>query len=85
LDLITARADGTHRRKVVSNVRNPVWSPNGKLLAFDRDHGETGNNPTSTIYTIRPDGTHLRRLFTDHPGAGNEGFSNGLDWQPLPR
>jgi Tol biopolymer transport system component len=38
----------------------PFWSPDGSLIAFTRKH--EGNN--FDIFTIRPDGTDLRRLTT---------------------
>jgi TolB protein len=36
----------------------PDWSPNGSLIAFTRCVPDT----VCAIYTVRPDGTHLRRL-----------------------
>ncbi len=38
----------------------PFWSPDGKLISFTRKHD--GSN--FDIYTIKPDGTDLRRLTT---------------------
>jgi Tol biopolymer transport system component len=49
------RPDGSGLRKVTKNARDraPAWSPDGEWLAFDR---------AGVIYTIRADGTGLRRL-----------------------
>ena len=81
-DLVVARADGTARRTIAAEVSSPVWSPNGQLLAFDRCPRCLNNDNTSSIYSVRPDGTGARALFTDHPGT-DIGFGQ-LDWQALP-
>jgi Tol biopolymer transport system component len=39
---------------------NPDWSPNGKLIVFQRAKSNSGAG--TGIYTIRPDGTGLKRL-----------------------
>jgi TolB protein len=53
------RADGARVRQLAHGVEeyDPAWSPTGAEIAFGdtRDH---------SLYTIRPDGTHLRRLTT---------------------
>ena len=59
----------------------PHWSPDGRRIAFEGDPAEPGNND---VYTIRVDGTDLRRL-TSQPGYdGNahyapDGRSIGFD------
>jgi hypothetical protein len=83
LNVVTARADGSHRRTLAVNATSPAWSPNGQLIAFDRCPKCTSNNMTSSIYTMRTDGSGLRRLYTDHPGT-DIGFGQ-LDWQALAR
>jgi Tol biopolymer transport system component len=61
-DLITVRVNGTGERNL---TRSPgildlqaVWSPNGREIVFARDDSGLEND----IYTIRPDGSHLRAL-----------------------
>lgn len=50
----------------------PSWSPNGTRIASERD-SSTGDD----LYTVRPDGTGLRRLTTT-PGLDE----NKSDWAP---
>ena len=42
------------------NDNFPAWSPTGDLIAFASDR----DGPTFEIYTIRPDGSELRRITT---------------------
>jgi Tol biopolymer transport system component len=81
LNVVTERADGSHRRTIAQNATSPAWSPNGNLIAFDRCPRCTTNDMTSSIYTVHADGSGLRRLYTDHPGT-DIGFGQ-LDWQAL--
>ncbi len=64
------RADGTHVRQVTQrgadpNVdhrfqdRGPTWSPTAKRLAIERQNNSTGLH---AIWTVRLDGTRLRRI-----------------------
>jgi TolB protein len=64
------RTNGTHLRRLTTpkfgvDDGNPVFSPNGKKIAFQSDgrHGIGGPR----IYVMRRDGTHIRRL---HTGKG---------------
>jgi Tol biopolymer transport system component len=52
-------ANGSNRRRLTKG-RNPVWSPDGKALAFLR----FGPN-NSSIYTIHIDGSSERLLTRD--------------------
>jgi TolB protein len=55
-------ADGSGLRRVTPirlNAGNPDWSPDGKRIAFNSFYG--GPRPPE-IYTVRPDGSGLRRL-----------------------
>jgi Tol biopolymer transport system component len=56
--IFTIRTDGTHIRRLTRNRcdENPVFSPNGRRISFDR-----GCNRPS-IYKMRRDGTHKQRL-----------------------
>src|SRR3954454_5476811 len=58
----TMRADGTHRRRLVSRpgATQPVWSPDGRRIAFAARTGEGQNS--FEIYVMRADGSHLRRI-----------------------
>lgn len=64
-NIYLANADGTNVRKLTNETgtynENPVWSPDGSLIAFWSDR--TGNHE---IFYIRPDGTGLTNL-TNNP------------------
>ena len=52
--------------------RYPAWSPDGREIVFSRDDSGVQND----IYTIRPDGSHVRPL-ADTPA--DEEYAN---WSP---
>jgi Tol biopolymer transport system component len=59
-NLVVVRRDGSGLRHLTDDIyrnREPVWSPDGKLLAF---HSTRGGRVD--IWTIRPDGGSLRQL-----------------------
>jgi TolB protein len=63
--IFVSNADGTGVRQVTRPRRGvfddqPDWSPNGSLLAFSR----CAANGLCGVYTVRPDGTKLKRLST---------------------
>jgi TolB protein len=78
-DLITVRVNGTGERNLTNSAafwdRQAVWSPDGREIVFARSAGFE-HAPTDGIYTIRPDGSHLRALTTG--GAGGE----SPNWSP---
>jgi TolB protein len=61
-DLMTVRVNGTGERNLTRSPgildRQPVWSPDGREIVFARDDSGLEND----LYTIRPDGSHLRAL-----------------------
>ncbi len=64
-DLYTIGVDGRGLRDVTRNPDgigslDPDWSPNGKLIVFARTKQNSGAG--TGIYTIRPDGTGLKRI-----------------------
>jgi serine/threonine protein kinase/Tol biopolymer transport system component len=63
-ELRIARADGSDSRVVTviqsQNLRNPDWSPDGKVIRFTVDKEDV-----SSLWEVRPDGTHLHRLFDE--------------------
>src|SRR5260370_11347675 len=68
----TVRPDGTDQRMLIDLgpcerggcSGGLAWSPDGSTLAF---HSSRGNprSPNSAIYTVRADGSGLRRIFSD--------------------
>jgi len=68
--IFVMRADGTHVRQMTQKGAatdqlsgrqdsSPVWSPDGDRFAFERHSDEKDKQ---AIFTVRRDGTHLRRL-----------------------
>ena len=49
----------------------PAWSPDGSLIAFVSSHEIDPDGYGKQIYTVRPDGTTLRRRTFDHADKGN--------------
>ena len=94
--VIVADADGGHARQVTPSgweSQSAGWSPDGTLILFQRNR-YTATGAFSDIYTVRPDGSDLRRLTTDgissNPAWGVDGriwFARnaqtsppGVDW-----
>ena len=87
-DLIIVRVTGRGERNLTTNSpdagiadRYPVWSPDGREIAFMRDDSGTEND----IYTIRPDGSHLRPLIAtptdeEHPDWSPDGKRIAFHW-----
>ena len=62
--IFTIGVDGKHLRQVTPwelDGNDPVWSPDGDLIAFN---ASAEPSPTQNIYTIRSDGTGLAKLTT---------------------
>jgi TolB protein len=71
-DLFVARSDGGDPARIThvdpsTFVVRPVWSPTGRSIAFEL---------ASAVYTIRPDGTQMKRL---HVGSGPNWSPNGAE------
>ena len=67
-DIYVVRVDGTGLRQLTDDEprdRNPVWSPDGKTIAFysDRSGGQFN------LWSIRPDGSGLQPLSLDPQGG----------------
>ena len=69
--LVVANADGSARQVLFSRAgavtRMPAWSPDGRFIAFAFG-ASAGINPE--IFTIKPDGTELRRRTFDTQSRG---------------
>ena len=77
-DLFSMRLDGSRERNLTNSPgvldRQGVWSPDGGEIAFSRG-GDAGGG-RGDLYTIRPDGRHLRQLTST---AADEEYP---DWSP---
>jgi Tol biopolymer transport system component len=75
-DVYVMRADGTKKRRLTTSPAfegDPVWSPNGKKIAFSRSTAGGDRQ----VWKMRTDGTRKTRL-TD------ESENTSPSWQPLP-
>lgn len=85
-DIGVVNADGTGLRRLTRTAAletNPVFSPDGRRIAFtsDRDARKEPierNGPAFELYTMRADGSHMRRL------THNRVADLHPNWQPLP-
>lgn len=71
-DIYLMDPDGSNKVKLVSApegywLRHPVWSPDGKRIAFGMSTGESSYR--RDIFTVNTDGTNLMRVF-GHPRIG---------------
>lgn len=79
--LFTARTDGTGRRRVTSkpSIFDSAWSTRGVIAFAHDDDPYPAQMPDDGIYTVRPDGSRLRRLVRDRFNASAPA---GPDWSP---
>jgi Tol biopolymer transport system component len=77
--IFTIGVDGKRLRQVTPwslDANDPVWSPDGTLIAFN---ASAEPSPTQNIYTIHPDGTALTKL-TAYEEEGQATFHPS--WSP---
>jgi TolB protein len=75
-ELFVMRADGTGQRRLTRYRHEdlmPSWSPDGSRIAFAR----RAPGALTAVYTIRPDGTGLRRV-----ALAPAGFHSDPAWSP---
>ena len=81
----TVNADGSDEQMIFGGtgagyVDNPVWSPEGNLIAFVGNLEVDDYSPQDALYVMNADGTGLTPI-ADEPGVGVAG---DIAWQPLP-
>jgi TolB protein len=92
-DIYLANADGSGRRRLTQSPQrdgDPVWSPDGRRLAFVRVRYGVGDRLLGfgDIYLVNVDGSGLRRLARAispsirMPGGPPEGFRANPAWSP---
>ncbi|HEX7740300.1 MAG TPA: hypothetical protein VF426_11715 [Marmoricola sp.] len=54
-----AHADGTHRRRLSANADSPVWSPDGRHLAY------RNLSDGASLWVMGADGSHKHRVGND--------------------
>jgi hypothetical protein len=74
-DLFLSNADGTGSHTLLHGyaANSPAWSPDGSRIAFVADPGDVTDG--TGIYTVRPDGTDVRKVTAPLYGGH-------LDWAP---
>jgi Tol biopolymer transport system component len=79
--LFNARTDGTGLRRVTSmpTVFESAWSRRGVIALAHDDDPYLAPMPDDGIYTVRPDGSRLRRLVRDRYNASAPASP---DWSP---
>ena len=87
-DLMTVRVNGTGERNLTRSPglvdRYGIWSPDGREIVFMHDNSGLEND----IYTIRPDGSHLRALTATRPTRSirtGPPTGSGSPSTPMPR
>jgi dipeptidyl aminopeptidase/acylaminoacyl peptidase len=80
----TVDADGSNEEQVFGGVgtgyvNNPVWSPDGSLIAFVGNPSIDDYSPDDALYVMRPDGSGITPL-ADAPSIGVAG---DIAWQPI--
>jgi len=75
--IVAADGTGEHVLSTAFDAHVPAWSPDGSRIAF-QSSGPTGTviGEGLDLYSVRPDGTDLRRLTS---GRGND---TGAAWSP---
>ena len=81
----TVNADGANEQLILGGtgagyVDNPVWSPDGSLIAFVGNLSVDDYSPEDALYVMRPDGTDVTPI-ADAPSIGVAG---DIAWQPIP-
>jgi Tol biopolymer transport system component len=72
--VITMRTDGTDRRRVVTGAW-PSYSPSGERILFA---GTPSGKSVGGVWTIHPDGSHLRRVTRN----GKSHYDEMPEWAP---
>jgi Tol biopolymer transport system component len=77
--LHTVRSDGTGLRLIrKAGASSPAWSTSGRIaFVNDDDQYRHPVPPADALYTVKPDGSRLRKLFGRYWGTGQE-----PDWSP---
>lgn len=84
LGIFVVNADATDERPVLLEggyVNDPVWSPDGELIAFVG--GGFGGSPAkNALYVMHSDGSEIERL--SNRDLDTYGVAGDIAWQPIP-
>jgi WD40-like Beta Propeller Repeat len=79
------RHDGSQRHQISPagmDIGNPDWSPNGERIVFQSPAEPADDQHPQQVYTIHPDGTHLRPITHYAPVLGLVIGTFGSRWSP---
>ena len=79
-EIYVMNADGSERRRLTQDGESPAWSPDGKMIAFDR-HLATGEE----LYVMTADGRGERRLMRSDRWVGFGNPDPWWAWSPTPK
>jgi TolB protein len=85
LGIWVVNADGTGEHAIVGPGRyvdDPVWSPDGKLIAFVGYPTTADFSPQDALYVMHPDGSAVQRLSSRD--LDKYGVAGDIAWQPVP-
>ena len=87
-DVYVIRADGRHRAHRVLHTKSveasPVWSPDGKRIAFVRTLRSPEERVRYGVYTMRADGGRVRRIYRTGEESSEETLEAlTISWQPV--
>lgn len=82
--LFAMRMNGTHLRQIVPfsydvGLKGGDWGPRGNLITFTDYAGPLPAPAPQNLFTVRPDGTHLRQLTHYHR---KDTFTGGAAFSP---
>jgi Tol biopolymer transport system component len=79
IDVATAHRIMTVPPIVRADSRDPVWSPDGSRIAFERGNTAGALGGAADVWSVNPDGTELSRLTDAFPFGG---VNDVLRWWP---
>jgi hypothetical protein len=84
-EIFVVNADGTDEHTIIGPGRymdDPVWSPDGTLVAFIGNPSTPDSSPANAVYVMRPDGSGVQRL--SNRDLDRYGVAGDIAWRPIP-